>query len=76
MLLNCTQLQVSVVFLVCLQMRGNLMRNNLYTNRIVTWNFLDSTATPWTDVNFDDQFLRTLGNHPFLFFRFWWYLSE
>ncbi|CAB5366855.1 unnamed protein product [Rhizophagus irregularis] len=62
------------------------MRNNLYTNRIVvrwlfgsfqTWNFLDSTATPWTDVNFvDDQFLRTLGNHPFLFFRFWWYLSE
>ncbi|CAB5381716.1 unnamed protein product [Rhizophagus irregularis] len=42
-----------------------------------TWNFLNSTATPWTDVNFvDDQFLRTLGNHPFLFFRFWWYLSE
>ncbi|CAB4407125.1 unnamed protein product [Rhizophagus irregularis] len=33
-----------------------------------TWNFLDSTATPWTDVNFDDQFLRTLGNTPFLFF--------
>ncbi|CAB4408020.1 unnamed protein product [Rhizophagus irregularis] len=27
-----------------------------------TWNFLDSTATPWTDVNFvDDQFLRILG---------------
>ncbi|PKB95694.1 hypothetical protein RhiirA5_507210 [Rhizophagus irregularis] len=36
-----------------------------------TWNFLDSTATPWTDVNFvDDQFLRTLGNTLFSFLGF------
>ncbi|GET59433.1 kinase-like domain-containing protein [Rhizophagus irregularis DAOM 181602=DAOM 197198] len=37
---------------------------------MLTWNFLDSTATPWTDVNFDDQFLRTLGNTLFSFLGF------
>ncbi|CAG8592526.1 4326_t:CDS:2 [Rhizophagus irregularis] len=49
-------------------MRGNLMRNNLYTNRIVGGSLdlsrrgIYSTATSWTDVNFvDDQFLRTLS---------------
>ncbi|CAB5390985.1 unnamed protein product [Rhizophagus irregularis] len=63
------QLQVSVVFLVCLQTRGNLNCGWLFGS-FQTWNFLDSTATPWTDVNFDDQFLRTLGNNPFLFLGF------
>ncbi|PKY58513.1 hypothetical protein RhiirA4_449297, partial [Rhizophagus irregularis] len=59
---------------------GELNISNNSNYRIVTCEILGgslalsrhgiySTATPWTDVNFvDDQFLRTLGNTPFLFF--------